>query len=235
MPTNVEVKAKIDNTFEYVRAASRLCAQLPEVILQEDHYVSCEEGRFKLRVLSESYAEAIRYLRPNALGTKVSHYEITPCHSPEDFLTAIKQAQALLGTVRKTRLVFHSGRTRIHLDDVDDLGRFLELEVVLNDGEDPEQGRKEASELLHYFGLSEDATIACSYFDLMQRMQAERQDGADQTRVRDRSSGTGWSGSVEKVEPPIGRPLSQNEAQLGSRPIWDKHLRRRHGPAHKQD
>ena len=69
-------------------------------------------------------------------------------------------------TVAKTRLLFMAGRTRVHLDEVEGLGRFLELEVMLRDGEDPAAGETEARSLLETLGVPDSALLSGAYADL---------------------------------------------------------------------
>ena len=68
--------------------------------------------------------------------------------------------------IQKTRHLFILGRTRVHLDDVSGLGTFLELEVVLADGESPQAGEAEAESILERLGLKGAPRIAGSYVDL---------------------------------------------------------------------
>jgi len=57
-------------------------------------------------------------------------------------------------------------RTRVHLDEVAGLGTFVELEVVLDDGEPAELGAVEARRLA--FGIQEDQLVSRAYIDLLQ-------------------------------------------------------------------
>jgi hypothetical protein len=75
---------------------------------------------------------------------------------------------AVRGTVVKRREAFPVGRTRVHLDSVEKLGCFVELEVVLADGESAEDGRCEAGELQEALGISETPLIAGAYIDLLE-------------------------------------------------------------------
>lgn len=77
------------------------------------------------------------------------------------------------GRVRKTRVLFLAGRTRIHLDRVEQLGDFLELEVVLSEAEPPEAGDKVAREWLGKLGISEQSLIQGAYVDLMNNSRDE--------------------------------------------------------------
>ena len=69
--------------------------------------------------------------------------------------------------MRKHRTLYLVGRTRIHLDRVESLGHFLELEVVLAEGESPDAGVKEARALMTALGLADDQLIDGAYVDLL--------------------------------------------------------------------
>ncbi len=62
-----------------------------------------------------------------------------------------------------------AGRTRIHLDQVEGLGEFLELEVVLSEGESSQSGIEIAHELLARLGISRDQLVEAAYVDLLRR------------------------------------------------------------------
>jgi predicted adenylyl cyclase CyaB len=71
--------------------------------------------------------------------------------------------------VKKTRTLIIAGRTRIHLDDVKNLGTFVELEVVLGDEETSSSGEKEASDLMIKLGIPENTLIEGAYADLLEQ------------------------------------------------------------------
>jgi predicted adenylyl cyclase CyaB len=87
---------------------------------------------------------------------------------PDALRDALATSCGLIGRVRKRRIVYLVGRTRVHLDCVDGLGDFLELEVVLSDDEPAEDGVAEARALVARLGLSPDALVAGAYLDLLQ-------------------------------------------------------------------
>ena len=60
----------------------------------------------------------------------------------------LSRALGVRGAVRKLRTVYIAGQTRIHLDDVEDLGQFVELEVVLESGQSNADGVKIAHDLI---------------------------------------------------------------------------------------
>jgi predicted adenylyl cyclase CyaB len=73
------------------------------------------------------------------------------------------------GTVTKRREVFLIGRTRVHLDRVEDLGCFVELEVVLAPGEPVDEGHREVHNLLCALEVPERAPVAGAYIDLLEK------------------------------------------------------------------
>ena len=70
--------------------------------------------------------------------------------------------------VEKRRTVYFAGRTRLHLDQVVGLGDFLELEVVLREGEDQGAGELEATALIQALGLAPSDLIESGYADLLE-------------------------------------------------------------------
>ena len=73
------------------------------------------------------------------------------------------------GTVEKTRRLLLTGRTRIHLDDVRDLGSFMELEVVLTAGESQQDGQQEAQAIMAALGIDPKDLVQGAYLDLQER------------------------------------------------------------------
>ncbi|MCI0529102.1 MAG: class IV adenylate cyclase, partial [Nitrospira sp.] len=73
------------------------------------------------------------------------------------------------GTVRKKRRVFMVGQTRIHLDQVEGLGNFVELEVVLKDGQCGAEGMRICEKLMKSLGIAEDDLIEGAYIDLLEK------------------------------------------------------------------
>ena len=70
--------------------------------------------------------------------------------------------------MRTHRTFFLAGRTRIHLDRVENLGDFLELEVVMADGEATEIGVNVANDLLARLGIARSQLIEGAYVDLLE-------------------------------------------------------------------
>ncbi len=73
----------------------------------------------------------------------------------------------VVGTVRKTRFLYLAGQTRVHLDQVEGLGRFLEFEVVLRPGQSEAEGRGIAKEMMRKFGIKPRQLLSRSYLEML--------------------------------------------------------------------
>lgn len=166
MPRNVEFKARCADPAAVRRAAEALATEGPTVLAQDDTFVAGARGRLKLRVVNGA-AELIHYRRADAAGPRLSAYTRVPVAEPDALRDLLAAAYGLAGRVVKTRTLFLVGRTRIHLDDVDGLGAFVEVEVVLADDEPVEAGEAEARRLLGALGLREADLEPRAYVDLL--------------------------------------------------------------------
>jgi predicted adenylyl cyclase CyaB len=174
MERNVEIKARIESIDSILPVVAALAERAPSEIFQDDTFFSCPHGRLKLRVFSETDGELIFYRRPDIAGPKESSYIVSPNHSPGTLREALSLAFGQVGRVRKHRRVFLIGRTRIHLDRVEGLGEFLEIEVVLSENEPVEAGISIAQELLGKLGVSSRQLVKQAYVDLLERRKATR-------------------------------------------------------------
>jgi len=75
---------------------------------------------------------------------------------------------------RPGRHLFLVGQTRIHLDEVAGLGNFLELEVVLQEGQRAEDGMAIANELMEKLGVKKKDLVGKAYIDLISQNYHQR-------------------------------------------------------------
>ncbi len=168
MRTNIEIKARVDD-MDALRARVRTIATAPmDVLHQEDVFFHAPRGRLKLRIFDSAHGELIAYERPDAEGPKASHFQIVPTHEPARLRALLTAALGEAGVVIKRRELHMVQQTRVHLDEVDRLGSFMELEVVLAEGDSPEQGTAIAHELMSRLEIPRENLIAGAYFDLLQ-------------------------------------------------------------------
>lgn len=171
MARNVEIKARIENVALLTPKVAGLASEGPLEIAQDDTFFTCDTGRLKLRAFSNDSGELIFYQRANQQGPKESFYLRSPTSSPESLRESLSLAYGQIGRIRKYRTLFLVGRTRVHLDRVEDLGHFLELEVMLVDDEPAESGVREAGELMHALGIQPTQLIDGAYLDLVLAQQ----------------------------------------------------------------
>ena len=167
MARNVEIKARIKSGDTLLPRVKAVADSGPTEIFQDDTFFSCPNGRLKLRAFSETSGELIFYQRLDVAGPKESFYVVSATASPDTLREALSLAYGACGRVRKHRTLFLAGRTRIHLDRVDDLGHFLELEVVLSENQDSEDGIGIARELLAKLDISPQQLVEGAYVDLL--------------------------------------------------------------------
>ena len=168
MARNVEIKARLDDLSQQLAIAKQLSGQPGETIVQRDVSFHCPSGRLKLRIFSSDRGQLIAYQRPDQTGPKTSEYYISETAEPETLRVALSKSLGEKAVVDKIRLLFLVGRTRIHLDQVDTLGDFLELEVVLSDDDDIESGQLEAQQLMQQLQVQPSALIDRAYVDLIE-------------------------------------------------------------------
>jgi predicted adenylyl cyclase CyaB len=167
MARNVEVKARLRDRAGAEARARALATAPVQDLQQDDSFFRCAQGRLKLRQFADGTAELIAYSRPDTEGPKTSTYVRTPVADPEGLRAALAAACGLAGRVRKRRRLVMVGRTRIHLDEVEGLGDYLELEVVLRDGEPECDGADEAEALLTRLGVAAGDLVQGAYLDLL--------------------------------------------------------------------
>ncbi len=169
MARNVEIKARIDSVEVLLPTVAALASRGPVEIAQQDTFFRCETGRLKLRDFLDGTGELIFYRRADQPGPKESFYLRSTSSTPETLRQSLSLAYGEVGVVCKQRTLFLIGRTRVHLDRVQGLGHFLELEVVLGESESLEAGTTEAHELMSKLGVEPRQLVEGAYVDLLVR------------------------------------------------------------------
>ena len=167
MARNVEIKASVGDLAPVEARARAIATQPPQDLVQDDTFFRCAHGRLKLREHADGRGELIHDTRADEAGPKVSDYSIAPTVAPAALRETLARAFGIVGRVAKRRRLYLVDRTRIHLDRVEGLGAFVELEVVLRDAESPEDGRAIATEVMRRLGISDSQLVRGAYLDLL--------------------------------------------------------------------
>jgi len=169
VPANIEIKARVQD-FESLQIAVEQLSDTPcQVIPQVDTFFNCPNGRLKLRELAPDRGQLIYYQRQDTSGPKHSEYKIFETRNPVGLKAILSEAFGIRGAVIKQRYLYLAGQTRIHLDDVEGLGRFMELEVVLAPGQTDAEGQAIARELMEKLGIAEKDLIHTAYMDMIEK------------------------------------------------------------------
>ena len=169
MPANIEIKARVRNFVDIKSRAEKLSDVPVEVIPQEDTFFNVPQGRLKLRLLAPDCAQLIYYTRPDQEGPKRSDYHIAHTSDPDNLKRVLELAYGIRGVVKKTRYLYLVGQTRVHLDDVQGLGQFMELEVVMREGQGDAEGQAIAEDLMTSLGVERSDLIDAAYMDLLEK------------------------------------------------------------------
>ncbi|NOY05866.1 MAG: class IV adenylate cyclase [Chlorobi bacterium] len=167
MRRNIECKIPCSDTGGVERRARDLEAAFQWRRRQRDTYFNVPSGRLKLREVEGKWGEIIFYHRADTSGARESLYRITPEPDPEGMRALLSSALGVKVTVSKTRTLYLLGSTRIHIDEVEGLGSFVEIEDVVSGDEDEEISSRRVEELAAHLGLDFARAVPVSYADLL--------------------------------------------------------------------
>src|SRR5207248_3145859 len=136
------------------------------VLEQRDTYFTARRGRLKLRE-GDRGAELIAYRRPDSAQASESAYVLAPTAGPALLAEELDGALGTVVVVSKRRRLFLWEGVRIHLDEVEGLGSFVEFEAVLPDAGDLESARAKLARLQESLGIDDDALVDGGYADLL--------------------------------------------------------------------
>ncbi len=170
---NIELKARLTDLDAARAVAQRIATKRLGTQHQIDTYFHCRHGRLKLRQIDGLRSELVWYARVDQQGPKASDYRLVPVSNPETLKAALGAACGVWKVVEKRREIFLYHNVRIHLDDVVELGTFLEFEAVLSQASgssaaiDDATGRAQLDKLIREFAIAADALLPGSYSDML--------------------------------------------------------------------
>jgi len=164
MPLNLELKVQTDSHAKFISILKKNNAEYKGVLVQKDIYFKVKKGLLKLRVENGTYT-LIKYQRDEK-GKRWSNYELLKLEgkNPEKYLQEFLTVEAV---VEKKREFYLYNNTRVHLDVVKGLGKFLELETLLVG--DKRDAQKRFNDIVVLLGLDLSKQIRSSYKVLLMR------------------------------------------------------------------
>jgi len=162
---NLELKARDPNPEVTAARCLNLGAVSAGTLDQRDTYFAARRGRLKLRTGPAS--ELIAYRRPDDAEATESAYVLAPVADADSLAEALDAALGTVVVVSKRRRLFLWEGVRIHLDEVDELGSFIEFEAVLPDAGDLATAAGKLARLRASLEIADDALVAVGYADLL--------------------------------------------------------------------
>lgn len=178
---NLEFKARLRDWAKIQAVLAQYGIARAGSLRQVDTYFQVQNGRLKLREIDGEEAQLIFYQRPDLAAIKRSDYLMAPVSSAAVLREVLGAAYGIRTVVKKNRELYwlprkfgeYAGRAgpdliRLHLDTVEALGDFLEIEVILQEGEPPQLAEDEARAWLQEFDILPEDLLASSYADLLE-------------------------------------------------------------------
>lgn len=169
---NVEAKFKLANRERALRQALAIGFTKRAELSQRDTFFVTASGKLKLREEAGG-AHLIFYQRRDLEALQLSDYEIVPVAEPLRMRSIMASAFGVLAEVIKRRVLLMRDNVRLHLDSVEGLGDFGEIEAVLIEGENEAANRDRVARLLEDLGIGDRELIDVSYFELMNGARRE--------------------------------------------------------------
>lgn len=166
---NIEIKARPRDWARIEAALTDLGADDAGPEAQTDIFFACTNGRLKLRLSSRTGATLIHYRREDAARVRPSEYSLVAVEDSAGLGRMLAAACGVRAEVRKERRLWLLDNVRVHDDRVDGLGRFLEIEAVVDAAHPEAECRTRTAELLQRFGIAPEDCIASAYVDLLPR------------------------------------------------------------------
>jgi predicted adenylyl cyclase CyaB len=164
---NIEIKYQISS----LEQISSFLSGRPDILNlwtreQTDIYFQANTGRLKLRLQGDSDAQLIFYQRPDDATPRESEYFIHNTVDGENLKAILEKSLGVKAIVKKIRSLYMFRNVRIHLDNVHDIGHFLEFESVIDYTTSQTSAQKNLQELLSLFTQFDLTPVTKSYADL---------------------------------------------------------------------
>lgn len=134
--------------------------------MQVDTYFHCANGRLKLREGNIEHA-LIHYQREDHAGSKTSHVQLYRPDRDPALKEILSAALGVRTVVAKQRDIYFEDNVKIHIDHVEGLGDFVEVEAVERSPSHTEESlRAQCTSYVALFGVREEDFISVSYADM---------------------------------------------------------------------
>lgn len=164
---NVEIKARHSSPETIRSLLKQNSADFKGTDHQTDTYFNVDKGRLKLR---EGNIEnsLIFYRRPNTGRPKASDINLIALDNPQEMKTLLTNALGIKVIVEKDREIYFINNVKFHIDEVEKLGCFVEVEAIDRDDSYSEaELREQCQQFMDLFGISDEDLVSVSYSDML--------------------------------------------------------------------
>lgn len=167
MSFNIEIKARCPDLDLCENRVHLLSNSLDGTDYQTDTFYHVPAGRLKLRESSLYGNFLIPYIRTDQIGPKRSDYSLLPINDLSATKNILEKMFGVLIVVQKIRQIYLHENVRIHLDQVTDLGSFVELEAVINSENLVDENQDKLERLIKHLQIGKDDFISVAYADML--------------------------------------------------------------------
>lgn len=165
---NLEAKFRVPDLSAAQAAAIAMGYKPAGLLIQHDTFFRVANGKLKLRE-EEGRAYLVGYVRADRNALQLSEYDLVPVSNPEAIKALLVTTLGVLAEVRKRRTLLLHEHVRLHLDEVEGLGTYGEIEAVLDTDSELEAERAFIERTLTVLRIERSSLIESSYYELLQR------------------------------------------------------------------
>lgn len=166
--TNLEIKLQLSKSQPLI-IASALEKYFVGLFRQVDTYYKCNDGRLKIRNENNKRSHAIYYRRNDDKNPKISKYHKYQIYNLSSFMDVFGSLLVKFATIEKSRQLYQYKNARVHIDYVDNLGVFVEIEVEIKNDDDKKKSVDLLNDILKMTKTTNSKRIACGYLELYLR------------------------------------------------------------------
>ena len=168
---NIEIKARTEDHDTLSRCLAGMNADFRGIDNQVDTYFNVRDGRLKIR---EGNVEncIVFYTRETTSSPRKCDYSLVPFDlSQVDILRNLKNlltaSYGLRVVVKKKREIYYIGNVKFHLDSVEGLGMFVEIEAGATEDMGPDDLHRQCNHFMEVLGIGAGDCIGESYSDML--------------------------------------------------------------------
>lgn len=165
--TNIEIKARCTEPEKIRKLLIGRGADFKGVDNQTDTYYKVPKGRLKLRQ-GNIENSLIFYKRPDQAGPKQADVRLFMLDKESALSEVMSSALEVLVLVKKKREIYLLENVKFHIDEVDSLGSFVEIEAIDAQGRiGTEKLTQQCAEYVQLLGITKDKLVSNSYSDML--------------------------------------------------------------------